>query len=353
MNHSLRPSSVLCLLSSLSIVSLVPAPALAASPEQELVAAPERGRWTFSAGPAWRSRVKMETSGTVVAPTPRACETTKRDMDDPNNWDRQQIVADPRAGTGGIPRDGQLWAVTDTRTEIYGIAGQDYALNGSETDAPLGLNLQGCYDFYQGETWSVGLNLRFAGYWNMKANSSGRFNAGYTQTDKYTDLYVFEDSVCELPFTDTVDPLYSEATAAGIVGEGPFSHEIDDRGSHIVTTRLRSDLYQIGLGPKATWTPFAGICDCMDWLDVYGGVEILCNIAYGKFEADGSSTSSTDCLLGFGGNVGLVGNVTDRLGIYSQVGYEWIDKNEVSAGGFNADIDYSSCVLSAGIQFRF
>ena len=121
----------------------------------------------------------------------------------------------------------------------------------------------------------------------------------------------------------------------------------------MVSTRLRSDLYQIGLGPKVTWSPFVGWCDCMSWLDVYGGVEVLCNLARTEFDADGHSSSQTDCLLGFGGNVGLVGNITDWIGIYGQVGYEWVDKSNVSTGGFKADIDYSSLVLSAGVQVRF
>jgi len=126
-----------------------------------------------------------------------------------------------------------------------------------------------------------------------------------------------------------------------------------DKGSRFVSTRLRSDLYQIGLAPKVTWALFAGWCEWMSWLDVYGGLEVLCNMTYTRFEADGSSSSSTDCLLGFGGNVGLVGNITDWLGIYGQIGYEWVDKSDVSNGDFKADIDYSSLVLSAGLQFRF
>ena len=41
------------------------------------------------------------------------------------------------------------------------------------------------------------------------------------------------------------------------------------------------------------------------------------------------------------------------LTIYGQVGYEWIDSTDVSTGGFKADVDYSSLVLSAGVQVRF
>jgi len=344
MNHSRPLSSVLCLLSSLSIVSLVSAPALAAD------AVPERGRWTFSAGPSWRSRVKIDTRGRIAPEDPAARSTTRRDMSDSANWTDREIVADPKAGTGGIPADGTLWGVTDTRTEVYGSAGSDYVVRSSDEEHPLGLNLQGCYDFLQGETWSVGLNLRFAGYWNMKSATSGRFFDSVRQTDVYTDRYVFEDSDSDQPFADTVDPRGSTVAYAGETLE---SHTLEYGRTRTVSTRFRSDLYQIGLGPKATWTPFAGWCDSLDWLDVYGGVEILCNFARNRLEADGSSSSQTDCLLGFGGDIGLVGNITDWLGIYGQVGYEWIDASDISTGSFRSEIDCSSLVVSAGLQMRF
>ena len=312
--------------------------------------------WTFSAGPSWRSCVKLDTHGTVYAPTPVARETIKSlDMNDPANWEAEGAavkVADPMAGTHGIPEDGQVWQVSSMRTEIYGIAGENYVVNRSDEDASLGLNLQAGYDLYQGETWSLSLGLRFAAYWNMKSSSSGYFNAGHTHTEYYNDNYIFDGCPVIDSFAEDVNPLYDSPTAIDpTVAKDPT--DTPDYGSHIVNTRFRGDLYQIGLGPKICWTPFAGWCESMDWLDVYGGVEVLCNIAHSKFEADGSSSSSTDCLLGFGGNVGVVGNITDWCGIYGQVGYEWIDKSDVSAGGFKADIDYSSLVISAGLQFRF
>ena len=300
-----------------------------------------RGRWTFSAGPSWRSRVKMETHGTLVAPAPTPPKTTK--VRSPGT-----LVADPNAGKGGIPADGKLWGVSDTRTEVYGTAGANYSADDTDVERPLGLNLQGCYDLVRGETWSVGLNLRFAGYWNLKSSSRGYYNAGSTVTDVYRDDYIFPDLAPDGDFAP--DP------ADNIVANGDptrLSHNEDYRGSRAVSTRLRSDLYQIGFGPKVTWSPFVGWCDALTWIDVYGGVEVLCNLAHNEFRADGHSSSQTDCLIGFGGNVGIVGNLTENIGIYGQVGYEWIDKSDVSTGGFKADIDYSSLVVSAGIQVRF
>ena len=331
-----------------TVVALTAAAAFAdGAAENELVKEEGRGRWTLTAGPSWRSRVKMETHGRIAAPAPTPRSTTKRDMTDSANWTNPGLVADPNAGTGGIPADGKLWGVSDTRTEIYGAAGRDYSVNASDEERPLGLNLQGCYDFLQGETWSVGLNLRFAGYWNMKSESRGRFDAGSTRTETWQDDYIFPN---EDP-TSAFEP--TPWTSISPNGSTMLSSRTDTLGSRDISTRLRADLYQIGLGPKVTWSPFVGWCEWMEWLDVYGGVEILCNLAHTEFDADGSSSSQTDCLLGFGGNVGLVGNITDWIGIYGQVGYEWVDKSDVSTGGFKADIDYSSLVLSAGVQVRF
>ena len=332
----------------MTVACVLVAGATFADGETELVKEEGRGRWTFSAGPSWRSRVKLETHGTLVAPAPTPRSTTKRDMTDSANWTGASLVADPNAGTGGIPDDGKLWGVSDTRTEVYGTAGANYSVNASDEERPLGLNLQGCYDFLQGETWSVGLNLRFAGYWNMKSSSRGRYNAGSTRTEMWQDDYIFPDLSPEVAFAP--DPADTILANGSTMQGDPV---IDTRGSRMVSTRLRSDLYQIGLGPKVTWSPFVGWCEWMEWLDVYGGVEVLCNLARTEFDADGHSSSQTDCLLGFGGNVGLVGNITENIGIYGQVGYEWVDKSDVSTGGFKADIDYSSLVLSAGVQVRF
>ena len=324
----------------------------AAEAEAELSPAAERGRWTFSAGPSWRSRVKLETHGRLVAPTPTPRQTIPgADMQDPRNWTPENTAARPNPGYPDYDATHpNLWGVSAERTEIYGVPGQDYVVNGSDEDAPLGLNLQGCYDFLQGETWSVGLNLRFAGYWNMKSESRGRYNAGGTYTQNYRDWFLF-DNVYTGNFATDVDSSLGDRPT--INGGSDMTDSYVDRGSHVVNTRLRSDLYQIGLGPKVTWSPFVGWCEWMEWLDVYGGVEVLCNLAHTEFDADGSSSSQTDCLLGFGGNVGLVGNITDNIGIYGQVGYEWVDSTDVSTGGFKADIDYSSLVLSAGVQVRF
>ena len=307
-----------------------------------------QGRWSFSIGPAWRSRVKMETKCSHVTPAPTPSSTTKRDMTDSDNWTDAALVDDPLAGTGGIPADAQLWGVDDVRTEVYANGATSISANGSDEDRPLGLNLQGCYDFYQGETLSIGLNLRFAGYWNMKSSSRGVYSS-ITQTDVYTDHYIFPD----LFPGGTFDPDPADSIVAnGSTKEDALS-KTDVSGVGAVSSRFRGDLYQIGLGPKVTWSPFATSETFLSRFSVYGGVEALCNISYAKLNTTGASGSSTDCLLGFGGNVGLVGDITESLGIFGQVGYEWVDKTDIKTGGFKSEIDYSSLVISAGLQYRF
>jgi len=50
---------------------------------------------------------------------------------------------------------------------------------------------------------------------------------------------------------------------------------------------------------------------------------------------------------------GLAAYVTENLGLYAEVGYEWVDNFDATAGGLSADVDFSSFVVSAGLAFRF
>jgi len=290
------------------------------------------GDWSFNAGYAWRSQAKTSFRGGTAATS--------------------GIYSD-----GSVSADGSVWSGTidelpvrsggiDTGTKVAGVT--DYALRlsrtesivagGSEEDSASGLNLSVGYDFYDVGTVLFGVSARFAGYWGIK-------NCARGGCCSYNDYYRF-DSVLGSepnPVLDSVNPDLSDGRRDYLSG-GELT---------TMRTTLKSDLYQIGLGPKVTWSPFAEWCPTLSWINVYGGVEILCNIAYNRLEAGGASSSSTDCLVGVGGNVGFVGNITDWCGVYGQIGYEWIDKDEVSVGGIRAETDYSSLVLSAGLQFRF
>ncbi len=317
----------------------------------------EGSRWTFSAGPAWRSNVKLDVSGRATATPLVDSFTSMWDAglnQSPTALGVSEHKLDPQVGITA-PAGQERWAATAKRTDVTVTSGSGVGVvNSSDDDSPLGLNLQGGYDFYRTQSLSVGIGLRFAGYWNMKAESSGHVSSGSIRTQTFKDYFLYEDR----PYTGNVGTDLKDWSRPSNTPVGDYAEPLDDRtvtgaGTRNFSTRLRSDLYQIGLGPKVTWSPFVGWCDSLSWLDIYGGVEVLCNIARTEFDADGRSSSQTDCLLGFGGNVGLVGNITDNIGIYGQVGYEWIDKSDVSTGGFKADVDYSSLVLSAGVQVRF
>lgn len=307
-----------------------------------------RGPWSFSAGPAWRSSMDVDFSGT------RQVNFTGTGT----GYENGHVGADDGSGRTS-DWSGPTATLPDPTAPGYNMAGLQLIGtqnangilngNGSDDDSGMGVNLSAGYEFYEAGNFRFGLNLRLAGYWGMKAAVSS--NNGVVEQVRFRDTYLFPNWVdgdaTPTPGTDLVSTTpMGGAYARTVIGGGQTAPTA-------FSGRLRSDLYQIGLGPKVTWSPFVGWCEWMEWLDVYGGVEILCNLAHSEFDADGSSSSQTDCLLGFGGNVGLVGNITENIGIYGQVGYEWVDKSDVSTGGFKADIDYSSLVLSAGVQVRF
>ncbi len=178
----------------------------------------------------------------------------------------------------------------------------------------------------------------------MKASASGAVDSGSVRTIVSTDYFLFEDP----PYPPTA--IGSSSTPNAEPYE-PYREAVSDTtsagaGSRYVSARLESDLYQIAIGPRVTW-------HALSWLDVYGGVDVLVNFAAMDFKADGSSTSEVETLLGFGGCVGFDAYLTDWFGIYGQVGYEWIDDAEVSAGGIAGEADFSSLVVSAGVRFRF
>ena len=325
------------------LLTAVSVSAESSTPSQE---ATRRGRWSFSAGPAWRANVKSRITGTATA-TPVNAGTSGVSYDkspsDASTWGTLVAVDDPAYGATSYD---QLWAVQATRTETLATPGSGAAnLSTSDEDSPLGFNLAAGYDFYQGEMFSVGLNLRFAAFFDMKASSSGRIDAGSIRTIVSTDYFLFEDppypptAIGSYPSTPNAEPYepYREAVSDTTVAGA---------GSRYVSSRLESDLYQIALGPRMTW-------HALSWLDVYGGVDVLVNFAAMDFAADGSSTSEVETLLGFGGCVGLDAYLTDWFGVYGQVGYEWIDDAKVSAGGIGGEADFSSLVISAGVRFRF
>ena len=51
--------------------------------------------------------------------------------------------------------------------------------------------------------------------------------------------------------------------------------------------------------------------------------------------------------------LGLAASITENVGLFTEVGYEWIDKADMGLGRTDAEFDFSSLVVSAGVVFRF
>lgn len=298
--------------------------------------------WRFSAGPAWRSRVKTEVRGNTPVPTTPGWTERTDPASNPGDYDAATKVEKPDMDR---PNSGDtLWAVGTSFKETTYTPGDGLARFASDdTDGALGLSVGFGRDVWEIGPVSVGLDLRFAGYWNLRSSASGFAGGGTSATRTGTDWWVFRGGPYpgESDFTyappperdDRLDPEFGAPTQTAVPGQMVRSH-------------LKADLYQIGLGPTVTWR----VCP---WLDAYAGVEVLLNLVALDFEANGASTSQTDCLLGFGGHAGLEARLTEHFGLYGQVGYEWVDASDVSAHGVEAEVDFSSLVLSAGLVVRF
>jgi len=314
------------------------------------------GGWRFSAGPAWRSEVKMETRGaapvsTVPASSTRDYSDRYRDLES-GNWTPYAGGAELRddPSSDAMPGD-QVWAIGGDFLETVVTPGASAAgVDASDTRSTLGFKAKVGYDFFENEAFSIGLDLRFAGYWNMKASASGHAAGATTMTRTGRDWWLllggpFPDEPADTEPASTPLPEHTattETTAPTTWDSEAYSYA----SGTTVRSRIRADLYQVGLGPTVTWHAFS-------WLDAYAGVAALANIAALDFEAGASKTSETKCLFGVAGEVGLAAYVTENLGLYAEVGYEWVDGFDASAGSLSADVDFSSLVISAGLAFRF
>jgi hypothetical protein len=302
------------------------------------------GRWNFSVGPAWRARVKSSISGRGSGPSLPASHAIIYDQDfaDHGPWNASEVrvVENP-----DYPNSDQyLYAATRIGSEVTvtPLSGSA-ALHDSDIDRPLGISLSGGYDFFQSGSFSAGLALRFAGYWNMKSQACGHSSGALLTARSWRDFHLFSGG----PIPPDEDFDYCEPDA------DPHLDSREDLGTMSQTipgqrmcARLSSDLYQIGIGPRLTWQ----VCD---QIDLFGSVEALCNLAYLEAEYDDIRRSETDCRPGVGARLGLVAYLTDNVGLHVDAGYEWVDEANISLGKVRAKADYSSVVVTAGIALRF
>lgn len=306
-----------------------------------LAAAAQAEGWHFSAGPAWRARVKTEIRG--AAPVPTAAGGTTRVYepggDDPGagDYDPADAVERPDPDVEGDT----LWGVGKAFTETTIVPGDGAArVQATDTCGPLGLKMRFGYDVWDAGPVSLALDLRFAGYWNLRSSASGHADGGTRTVTPGTDWWLFRGG----PYPDDRD--FTGAPNPEFGGTERGDAVTTALPGRTVRAHLKADLYQIGLGPTATWR----VCP---WLDVYAGAAALCNLASLDFEAGTSRASETACLFGLAAEVGLAANVTENVGLFAEVGYEWIDEGGLSAGGLRAEADFSSLVVAAGLRVRF
>lgn len=314
--------------------------------------AAQAGGWRLTIGPAYRARMKTEMRGApAVADTTEIKKSDKYKDLEKGDWGQYEKDAvarpDPAAGgAAGVPAGAELWGISASYSETtVSYDGSGSPIDATDHPSSLGLKAKIGYDFYETEKLSVGLDLRFASYWNMKSSAFGRLAGSRTSTRDVTDWWLFEQG----PYDMTTPPLADDkweikkdptGTEYGEVVPGSAS------SGRTVRSRFCADLYQVGLGPTVTWHAFS-------WLDAYASVAALCNIAALDLEAGSSKTSETQCRIGFAGDIGFAAYITEKLGFFAEAGYEWIDGFDMAIGGVSADVDFSSLVVSAGLAYRF
>ena len=292
-----------------------------------------RGRWHLTVGPAWRARVKTEISGAASVESVSASRTSAKESGG------RVVVRDPVQEPAGAT----LYADTETVTEtIVTPGGGAAAMGATDERRPLGVKAKFGYDVWANDMFAVALDLRFAGYWNIKSSASGAAHGGSMTVRRTTDYYLYENG----PYPGDSDFEYAYPDEDPYLPYRETSDETTFFASQVRGARLTADLYQIGIGPSVTW-------HALSWLDAYAGVAALCNIASLDFDVGSQGSSETQCRFGLAAEAGLAAYVTDNVGLYAEVGYEWIDRFSADGGGASARLDFSSLVVGAGLVVRW
>ena len=301
--------------------------------------------WRLTVGPAWRSRVKASISGNAQVDAVSASHTVTYDKDiaGKTSWSIGDVTTvpdtDPTAPAGST-----LYAAESVRTERTVSPGDASGrMDASDEDSPLGFKMGVGCDFYDDGRFSVGMDLKFAAFWDMESAVFGSAGGGTVRVKTDKDYFLFENG----PYPNDTDFSYSLPNADPYL---PYREAISDTTTALPSSAIRamvtSDLYQLGVGPRFGWHVF-------DWLDAYARVFALCNIADVDFDVSGRSEGDVKCKFGVGADVGLAAWFTENFGIYAEAGYEWIDESTVRNGGMEAELDYSSLIVSMGLMVRF
>ena len=301
--------------------------------------------WHLTVGPAWRSRVKASISGNTQVDTVSASHTVTYDKDIAGkaSWGVGDVTTIPDTDPSA-PAGSTLYAVESVRTETTVSPGSGSGrIDASDEDSPLGFKVGVGYDFYDDGRFSVGLDFKFAAFWDLESQVSGSAGGGTVRVKKDKDCFLFENG----PYPNDTDFSYSLPNADPYL---PYREAISDTTTALPSSAIRamvtSDLYQLGIGPRFVWH----VCN---WLDAYAEVSALCNIAAVDFEVNGRGESATECRFGAGADIGLAAWLSENIGLYAEVGYEWIDVPKVRNSGMSAELDYSSLIVGMGLIVRF
>ena len=248
----------------------------------------KHGSWRLSVGPAWRSRAKSTMSGTASV-TPVAPSFTiayDQNIATHGPW----TGAEPNIVTVTDPLTSlPTYAATATRTETTvtpnGGIGE---LSSSDERSPLGVKASVGFDFYDDGVFAVGVDVRFAAYWDMKSSASGSAGGGTTTDSSFTDYYLFDSGPYPVTPAGPGWAFFFPSTTPELALRTPTGSTTTAVPSTPISARITSDLYQIGLGPSFSWH----VCK---WLDAYAKAAALCNIAHMDVDVNYSSSSSTVC----------------------------------------------------------
>ena len=314
----------------------------------------KRGPWRLTIGTAWRERVKSRvTGGESVTPVAASVSSVyvgggSSPASVPvGGWTGSEPNLTTVPNPTGTPPGSMLWAAYADRTDTVVVPNSGFgALSSSDERGTMGVKSSVGYDFYDNGTFAIGFDLKFAAYWNLKSSASGTAGGGTINVTTYREYDVFP-----IPFINGVSEMplfpFSTATYATYDDATPV---VPTATTVIPSTQLRgrvtSDLYQIGLGPTFTWH----VCDC---IDAYAKAAMLCNMISMDFNVNGDSQSTTLCKFGAGGDLGAVAWLSDNVGVYADVGYEWIDEADKRISGSRAKVDYSSLTVGAGLMVGF
>ncbi len=302
-------------------------------------------RWTFSAGPSWRNNVrtsvKTRSSGPVSAPYITVVDSG--DYVNPVNdgstsdWSGTPVVVDDPTTPGQ-----KLYALKSVRT-VEDHSSASVPGGGKDYEDSIGLSLGACCDVWANDLISVGIRGSFSGSWNMRSRFGGAMVLDTTKTTTTTTTYTFDTGPVPNfggPPVSGVDEVYTDSaqvssatTSSGSIRGGAGS------------VRWKGDLYMLGLGPRVS-------AHVADWLEVYGGCEMLVGISHSSVSSSHGSGSDTDAQLGCGAYLGLAG-WHGNIGVFGQVGYDCLPESEVSAGGCRAETDYSGLAVTVGVALEF